>query len=935
MPKYLDLLPTTKQEKERQELEKRRMPQRRSYLDMLPEGAQRSSTPLEQATRLSSKSYLEMLDAPKVKPKDVQAKPDAIVKIEDPPKEMPQWNDLGELIDQTYNTEKRDKAKRIRGMFGDGVARVLYGDEIVDQLPDRPVPNSYKDAYIKDGEWYIPGRGKVEPPPESFMEGVPEMSWAEKGMEFLLPEAVSHLGDTLHTIITGPHYEREQAMQNFTTSLAELPFWTQQGWQAAMKGLGWFLKKGLYPPRLIMKGLAHADNKLLLPIREKVWEVVSFPIKKRIIPTYEGAKSFKEIFQPAIERMAPDIQRPFREAAAQKQLLARAGQKLGTRVREFSHAERYEFAKAMRGERSSNPKIQGVVDEFKAKIGSYKLGSQYKEHFFQELEKQMKKLEFGYGLDESFPAVEEMMQLVAGKGRVKSTVRQVQRSLAKLIEHPFAPDDVKVLARDLYNLPAATPEAVAAAAKHASKQKIVDAVKNSPYAKIALGAGDNPKDWMQTQFKGKGMKGLWVQRDVELELRALQDIPKIAQKNFAKWFMTPWKTGKIILRPATHFRNIVSNTILNDWGGLSFYRVDVYAKALREMARKGKTWKEFQRLTGAGGTFSTAEASQLEKGLRYGSNMFDNALGIFDRVVAPARNWYNAEEQLFKLAKYIHNLDKGLGTREAALDAMKWTFNYNEVTRATAFVRGHLAPFFTWQSKVIPLMSEVAVQNPWRLGKWWVMYELLQNHALQEVGMNDHEWDLFEKILPEYIQEGQFLLLPWRDDEDRLQLLNLTYMIPGFGDLSELAAHPAGELLGNPLYTMAGTLLTKTKWSGAPLYYDWEQPGTKASKVFSYVWEQLMPPIAPGGVDWNKMWETLSEQEGAPTLEQQMASNLGFKIVPIDEAKARRSRRVLDDIHRAEVGSQLRRELRKAKTPRQRSEVIEKYSRLRREIGLD
>src|SRR3990167_7452054 len=51
---------------------------------------------------------------------------------------------------------------------------------------------------------------------------------------------------------------------------------------------------------------------------------------------------------------------------------------------------------------------------------------------------------------------------------------------------------------------------------------------------------------------------------------------------FVKQAVATFKYSKVILNPATHIRNVMSNFILNDFAGLSPARLDVYAKADRK-----------------------------------------------------------------------------------------------------------------------------------------------------------------------------------------------------------------------------------------------------------------------------------------------------------------------------------------------------------------
>ncbi|MBV6343573.1 hypothetical protein HWQ67_18545 [Candidatus Magnetobacterium casensis] len=419
------------------------------------------------------------------------------------------------------------------------------------------------------------------------------------------------------------------------------------------------------------------------------------------------------------------------------------------------------------------------------------------------------------------------------------------------------------------------------------------------------------------------------------------DIPKLMSGNgvlakMNRMFLSPWKTSKLILSPAAHFRNTMSNFILNDWGGLPFYRLDIYKQAAQELKSKGKLFRELQRETGMGGSFSVAEIEQVTGGMKYGANGLDHALSLFDRnfAVSKMRNMYNVEEQWFKMAKYIWNKKQGMQQYEAAMDAMKWTFNYGEITRATAAIRGTAAPFFTWTSKVVPLMAETALKHPVRFAKWPLMFQGMQAAAIENQNINDEEWGWIQSILPDYIKEGAFFLLPFRDQKDRLQMLNMTYIMPGLGDMMDIWRDPASSFLGSPFLTMSADILRNKTFMGTPIYYDWETPGGKFAKSLAHIWQGLVPnfPAIPGTIDFEKMYDTINNTPDSMTWGQIAASQLGLRMTPINVEQMARSRQALDDIHRAEIGSQLKRELRGATSPKQAQAIVEHYSRLRERL---
>ena len=688
-----------------------------------------------------------------------------------------------------------------------------------------------------------------------------------------------------------------------------------------LKGVEWFAKKPLA-----------TITKPLEPVGNYVWD--NIVVKPTNLPLPFLHKTLREAVQPAIERIEkamPMTAATFRKTAAMKSLSSQAGRELGTEMQSLRPSEAYEVMKGLRGTPYQQLKSQRAKDllmRFEDRLKEAKLSTIYDVKFRDEVSKLLTKPIEAIENSVSPSSIGRLLKVFEKPLPQQAKVGQIHDALDAIMSHPNVTDEVKLFAKELYDVPANTPMAVADASRRASNLYLKSKLIRTP----GIVSHIPRKGYVES--KQSGMKGMYLPKDVELELQSLHQVPQIARGFYQKWFLSPWKTAKVVVRPATHVRNLISNTLLNDWGGLPFYRVDVYQKALSELRNKGQHWKDFARMTGAGGAWSQQEIYQLESGLKHGASFFDKLYNVYDKVVAPARGLYQAEENWFKLAKYMHNLEGGMSKSEAVLDAMKWTFNYAEVTPEIAKAGKYAMPFVRWYSKAIPLAAETAVKHPVRFGKWLAFGMALQSEAMNAVGVSDTEWQAIHDKMPEYVQNGIYLMMPWRDEQQRLNLLNLTYMIPGIGDVNELYQRSLPELIGgNPIVSTLATLQSKRKYGGAPLYFDWEEPGTKFAKSMAYIWESLSPAIVPGGTDWNHLWEAISEKQGAPTPEEALAGWFGFKLTPVDPMANARRTEAITKIHQSEMASQMQRELRDAKTSEQADSIMRRYQRIRESIA--
>jgi len=747
-------------------------------------------------------------------------------------------------------------------------------------------------------------------------------------------------------LVTGGEVEK-----SITEELGAGPFPTPVS-EAVKFGENTVLFGGLRAGKQILKGVGMVKQKTIggpaktiEPLGEWLWDNAVLPLTKVPIPGMK--KSVREIIQPGVERLAGSKLLKERQAAStirkaevQKSLTTGLGRQLSKEVQSLLPSEQYEVLKGLRGSPASTLTSSKAVDFLTRAdnaITDLHLDNLYEREFRKSLSKALTKpveeIEGSFSHSDILAFLSPLE-----KGLPKgASVKQVHKAMREVIENPNASDEIKTFMKDMWNVPVQGPLAVVDASREASTAYMTQKFIANRGLLKAPGAKNIPSNYIKSDW-GQ-FKGLMIPRDLEFQLQAISTIPRIARGVYQKWFLSPWKMSKTILRPAYHARNLISNLILNDWGGLPFYRADVYMRAMKEMRKGTGEWKKFVEKTGLAGNFTQNDLYQMEAGLKYGADMFDKAYNVFEKIVRPAKTLQNAEESMFKFAKYLHNRELGMDAAEAALDSQKYVFNYGEVTTEMAQFRKYVAPFATWSSKVIPLMAETAVKHPLRFGKWLAFGAALQGYAMDQTGVTEEEWAGIEQNLPMYVKKGVFLLAPWRDEQERLNLINLTYIMPGIGDVNEMwntltpsTGGGGGLQVPNPVISILGALASKTKYSGAPLYYDWEDPSTKMAKTFSYLWEQLTPAVAPGGTDWNTMYHTMIGQPGALSPEAAFASSFGIKVLPVDEKENIRRKDAMRKLYASEAQLQMIRELRLATDPDEKDDIKLKYRELRREI---
>lgn len=696
---------------------------------------------------------------------------------------------------------------------------------------------------------------------------------------------------------------------------------------------------------IVDKGWGYAVNYLTTP------ENTTF---KGMIPIKKAGQFLREKLQPAVERLTPEVQQTIRTGKAQAHILTNEGENLGKMLADpsFSLMDKEEFFRGMRGTNLNqlNPKVRNLIQGYKNRLSSYQLDPQMVKDF------ESKVSQFYTGLIKNpvntlgNKPLQNVMQSIEGSIPDDKWFRQghIRKAIGDAITNPAVSDEEARHLIEMFQLPATTPEIVRKSARFAQNkylERSLLGMPNTPLSPAPL------PGYVEATWRGFKNKGLFMPKDLDLELKSYDLIQRYSQGVFSTYFTSPWKTMKIIMSPAAQIRNVFTNFILNDIGGLPVYRMDIYSQAVKGMLKNDSSWKDFVRITGGGGTFQYNELNQLASAWKYKTDWYEVPNKIIEGASKYPKEFYNANEQVFKYAKYLHNLEKGMGKAEAATDAIIPTFNYSEITPTVAYARTHLVPFATWTTKVIPYTFEMAVKHPIRVGKWFAMYQGLQNYAIEQAGMTPEEFEEYKKQWPEHLRNGAYMLLPWRDSKDRLNMVDLTYLVPGYGDMKEMVRQGLWEaVLQHPAITIPADLIRNKKWSGEQIWYDWQDPMTKTSKVAGHLWETVMPSwFGPWGTDYKRYVKALSDQPGAQTIKQAIAAQFGAKIQPLDDQKIFSMRDGMLRRYQAEITAQMNKEIESTydspvpfgKTREEQIEKIyEKYASIRqrlieKEYGLE
>lgn len=438
------------------------------------------------------------------------------------------------------------------------------------------------------------------------------------------------------------------------------------------------------------------------------------------------------------------------------------------------------------------------------------------------------------------------------------------------------------------------------------------------------------------------LSDMWVKRGVMAELEGLIPVSRAGTKgrlmdelqDAYDIALSGWKFGKTALNPATHGRNVLSNVVLADLGGLSPYRVDIYAKALKDYLSKGPLYQEAAE-TGLLGTdwFGAEIQGYLEP-----FNQTKNA-GMVRRVwelasnsvvakgVKKAGDLYQGEEHWFKLALYAHRRSLGDTPMRAAAHAQKYLFDYSDISPMMRKLRQSPfgGPFLSFTYKSLPVIVESAVKHPVRFWKWPLMFHALNEGSKHMIGMTDEQYEAMQKTLPDW-QKSTFLtpkvLLPTRGVGGKPRVLDLTYNLPWgqvgeqgelFKRLPVLKDIPGGALIdpfvgSNPFVNTAIELVTnKNMFTGKEIFtpgVDDQIPGDlvpqgmgggATENILTHVYRQMAPGIMVNAPSIYKAATGGKHRTGEKMdiYSTVLSKIAGIKIIEVDEANNLRMAQVL------------------------------------------
>jgi hypothetical protein len=383
---------------------------------------------------------------------------------------------------------------------------------------------------------------------------------------------------------------------------------------------------------------------------------------------------------------------------------------------------------------------------------------------------------------------------------------------------------------------------------------------------VMEGPGGVPANFVRVQDERFGaLNGKWVRKDIWDDLKEVEEWRNAFTKAWDK-YQGMWKYGKVVLNPATHARNFMSNMILAYFGDVKPTDIKTYTRAVQALKRgeidpyykEAKDWGLFRS------SFADTEIMKLRDNLE---TLRGNQVQNWTRkaVSLPAET-YQANEHLFKMAVFIKARSQGLGVDEAAQKAEHYIFNYSDIPPWVKHTKRWVSPFMTFAYKAIPLAAEMAIRKPWKIGTIAAGMYGLEEYSKRKLGMTEEEAETERALLPPWQQRrippgiGPYthILIPFQDKWGNNLYWDLSYILP-YGTMGEEWGQtliPFADIMpSSPLFqTVAAIMTNRDPFTGRDIYNPvLDSTAEIAKKYLDYVWKEAAPSLAPGGYSANKL----------------------------------------------------------------------------------
>lgn len=344
-------------------------------------------------------------------------------------------------------------------------------------------------------------------------------------------------------------------------------------------------------------------------------------------------------------------------------------------------------------------------------------------------------------------------------------------------------------------------------------------------------------------------------REVDSWSTMLGDIDKVLQVTNAVW-----KNLKVPYSPAANMRNMVTNMVMAYFHDIPIYNPKVSFNGIKSFATRDEVYKVLRDNGLYRHTYSQEELQKLVLLIEKDpENAFEKALEMGVKLFKTPGDVYGFMEDMSKtiIARYV--LDNKGTVAQAVKLADKILFDYSSVSRVVAGARKSFLPFITWSAKVFPRLIETVVRKPEKYIMIVLLVAAQAEIARRMLGITKEEE---ERLKPDSIKKHLAILVPWRDVNNDIQWIDLTYFMPFGGWLpirkGKLAV-PTTLMMGSPLLAFYNAFVLNYDPFLGEIAPDYATDEEKTRLQWKYLGQSLLPDIA-----WRTPSKIIKSMKGLP-----------------------------------------------------------------------
>jgi len=396
--------------------------------------------------------------------------------------------------------------------------------------------------------------------------------------------------------------------------------------------------------------------------------------------------------------------------------------------------------------------------------------------------------------------------------------------------------------------------------------------------------------------------------------RDLNELDKMHNPGMWRKVLTQWKLNKTARSPVVHMNNVMSNLVFMD---LADVRITDLYKGIQSYRARDEHWRAASENGAFEGTFINEEIrkrvlepildeltkqnmaadTSAEGRLQSLSRMGYTLWTKLKRADGAMTDFYQVEDELFRMATYMRRLDLGDSPLEAAMTAREQFLDYDIRAPWVNMARRTVLPFIAYTYRAIPVVAKSIAHQPWKLAKYFTIAYLANAMAyLLAPGDEDEERRTMrdDQQGMTWIGTPRMLRMPWKDEHDNPVFMDIRRWIP-IGDVFDMNQGqsaipvPAPIQFGGPLMLGFEFALNKQAFTGEEIVSrDTDTTGEAAAKTADWLYKSWMPSGAyvPGSYYWEKVWRASDGARdilGRPySVPQALLSSLGIKVQPHD-----------------------------------------------------